>query len=132
MAEESRDNLDDAPPPARLHAAAAGQTPESGLGEAAVPSGSSSTAGGVKREASAVDTADTDGDDARQKKKKKTGPGSRGVANLTPEQLAKKRANGKCHTFSYHQTFQVSVPIFVYGSFACYSRQFVLGNTRNK
>lgn len=29
-------------------------------------------------------------------KKRKTGTGSRGVANLTPEQLAKKRANGKC------------------------------------
>lgn len=28
-------------------------------------------------------------------KKRKTGMGSRGVANLTPEQLAKKRANGK-------------------------------------
>jgi hypothetical protein len=27
-------------------------------------------------------------------KRRKTGPGSRGVANLTPEQLAKKRANG--------------------------------------
>lgn len=27
-------------------------------------------------------------------KKKKTAQGSRGVANLTPEQLAKKRANG--------------------------------------
>lgn len=27
-------------------------------------------------------------------KKRKGGPGSRGVANLTPEQLAKKRANG--------------------------------------
>lgn len=29
-------------------------------------------------------------------KKRKTVPGSRGVANLTPEQLAKKRANGMC------------------------------------
>lgn len=27
-------------------------------------------------------------------KKRRTGAGSRGVANLTPEQLAKKRANG--------------------------------------
>jgi hypothetical protein len=27
-------------------------------------------------------------------KKRRAGPGSRGVANLTPEQLAKKRANG--------------------------------------
>ena len=27
-------------------------------------------------------------------KKRRVGPGSRGVANLTPEQLAKKRANG--------------------------------------
>ena len=29
-------------------------------------------------------------------KKRKIGPGSRGVANLTPEQLEKKRANGEC------------------------------------
>lgn len=33
-------------------------------------------------------------------KKRKTGTGSRGVANLTPEQLAKKRANGKCFAAS--------------------------------
>lgn len=33
--------------------------------------------------------------DAAGRKKKKTLPGSRGVANLTPEQLAKKRQNGK-------------------------------------
>lgn len=33
-------------------------------------------------------------DDDAARKKKKTGPGSRGVANLTPEQLAKKRENG--------------------------------------
>jgi hypothetical protein len=32
---------------------------------------------------------------AAARKKKKLGPGSRGVANLTPEQLEKKRANGK-------------------------------------
>lgn len=30
-----------------------------------------------------------------ESKKRKTAPGSRGVANLTPEQLAKKRANGQ-------------------------------------
>lgn len=35
------------------------------------------------------------GPDGAAIKKRKTGPGSRGVANLTPEQLAKKRANGK-------------------------------------
>ncbi|OAQ88741.1 BZIP transcription factor [Purpureocillium lilacinum] len=34
-------------------------------------------------------------DDAGRRKKLKTGPGSRGVANLTPEQLAKKRANDR-------------------------------------
>ena len=34
------------------------------------------------------------GRDAEAHKKKKIGPGSRGVANLTPEQLAKKRENG--------------------------------------
>lgn len=31
---------------------------------------------------------------APESKKRKAAPGSRGVANLTPEQLAKKRANG--------------------------------------
>lgn len=35
---------------------------------------------------------------AEPKKKKKTGTSSRGVANLTPEQLAKKRANGTSHS----------------------------------
>lgn len=33
-------------------------------------------------------------------KKRKSAPGSRGVANLTPEQLAKKRANGMSHPVS--------------------------------
>lgn len=52
-----------------------------------------------KRDAPAVDapTPGTGGEDSSgpaRKKKKTTGPGSRGVANLTPEQLAKKRANG--------------------------------------
>ncbi|KAH9908072.1 hypothetical protein F4778DRAFT_460765 [Xylariomycetidae sp. FL2044] len=32
--------------------------------------------------------------DDQRSKKRRTGPGARGVANLTPEQLAKKRANG--------------------------------------
>lgn len=49
------------------------------------------SASGNKREASS--TPADDGGAGR--KKKKTGPGSRGVANLTPEQLAKKRANGE-------------------------------------
>ncbi|KAH7133378.1 hypothetical protein B0J13DRAFT_100451 [Dactylonectria estremocensis] len=51
---------------------------------------------GSKREA--VDDALTPGDDSASggaRKKKKMGPGSRGVANLTPEQLAKKRANDR-------------------------------------
>jgi hypothetical protein len=41
-----------------------------------------------------VDTADS-GDAAASAKKRKTSRGSRGVANLTPEQLERKRANGK-------------------------------------
>lgn len=39
------------------------------------------------------------------KKRKSAAPGSRGVANLTPEQLAKKRANGTfepCHESEFH------------------------------
>ncbi|KAF4962218.1 hypothetical protein FSARC_9696 [Fusarium sarcochroum] len=35
------------------------------------------------------------GDDSAKRRKKTGGPGSRGVANLTPEQLAKKRANAQ-------------------------------------
>lgn len=42
-------------------------------------------------------------DDAGRRKKLKAGPGSRGVANLTPEQLAKKRANGTAPS-SHHLT----------------------------
>lgn len=40
------------------------------------------------------------GNGPESKKRKSAAPGSRGVANLTPEQLAKKRANGTfkpCH-----------------------------------
>lgn len=61
----------------------------------------------MKRERAAdrVSMGADPGDDASQRstpaslngpetKKRKSAPGSRGVANLTPEQLAKKRANG--------------------------------------
>ena len=59
-----------------------------GSGSEAVQSpGAESTASNGKREA--------DGSSGQSAKKKKPGPGSRGVANLTPEQLAKKRANGE-------------------------------------
>tara|TARA_R110002003_G_scaffold388_4_gene19320 strand:+ start:2752 stop:3189 length:438 start_codon:yes stop_codon:yes gene_type:complete len=34
-------------------------------------------------------------DDGQPNKKRRTGPNSRGVANLTPEQLARKRANDR-------------------------------------
>ena len=46
-----------------------------------------------------------DDDDGRAKKKRRTIPGSRGVANLTPEQLAKKRANGECLLPSDHRAW---------------------------
>lgn len=55
---------------------------------------------GTKRDA--TDAPTPGGDDSAgggARKKKKTGPGSRGVANLTPEQLAKKRANGMYSSF---------------------------------
>lgn len=61
----------------------------------------------MKRERSSIEVnaGDPNNDDASQQstpasvngpepKKRKSAPGSRGVANLTPEQLAKKRANG--------------------------------------
>ncbi|OLN86210.1 hypothetical protein CCHL11_04200 [Colletotrichum chlorophyti] len=40
-------------------------------------------------------TSPTSQPSAETNKKRRTGPGSRGVANLTPEQLAKKRANDR-------------------------------------
>lgn len=69
-----------------------------------------SSAAGVKRERAAIEVATSppalsQSDSQRSTpaasqgpdvKKRKSAPGSRGVANLTPEQLAKKRANGMC------------------------------------
>lgn len=68
-----------------------------------------SNTGFGKRDASAAAaTASPNGDvddvgPAAKRKKKAAGPGSRGVANLTPEQLAKKRANGMsfCLCFAF-------------------------------
>lgn len=65
---------------------------ETGPDGAPSPGGESVT-GRSKREASSA--AGSPDSSAASKKLKKTGPGSRGVANLTPEQLAKKRANGE-------------------------------------
>ncbi|KAI0137341.1 BZIP transcription factor [Xylariales sp. AK1849] len=45
--------------------------------------------------ASSQPRGDNAGPDGQRTKKRRTGPGSRGVANLTPEQLAKKRANDR-------------------------------------
>lgn len=42
---------------------------------------------------------------APEPKKRKTMPGSRGVANLTPGQLAKKRANGMCRSPHIHPLY---------------------------
>jgi hypothetical protein len=47
----------------------------------------------------------------QRNKKRRTGPGSRGVANLTPEQLAKKRANGMLSR-TYHSF--MSLLLFIY------------------
>ncbi|KAI1781054.1 hypothetical protein F4818DRAFT_436245 [Hypoxylon cercidicola] len=41
------------------------------------------------------DRVEDDGHEDQRAKKRRTGPSSRGVANLTPEQLAKKRANDR-------------------------------------
>lgn len=49
----------------------------------------------LKRDADMVNPSSPATNDESAKRRKKSGPGSRGVANLTPEQLAKKRANGK-------------------------------------
>lgn len=79
------------------------------------PGGASIAGDNKKREASPEpDVGDAAAQEAARKKKK-TGPGSRGVANLTPEQLAKKRENGTyslltyicCHIFSKHGQSQV-------------------------
>lgn len=50
----------------------------------------------LKRDSDAINPSSPAGNDESAKRRKKSGPGSRGVANLTPEQLAKKRANGEC------------------------------------
>lgn len=49
---------------------------------------------GPSPSAASPDAEDPGGTQADSAKKRRTGPGSRGVANLTPAQLAKKRANG--------------------------------------
>ncbi|RFN47086.1 bzip transcription factor [Fusarium flagelliforme] len=49
----------------------------------------------LKRDSDAINPSSPAGNDESAKRRKKSGPGSRGVANLTPEQLAKKRANDR-------------------------------------
>lgn len=58
----------------------------------AMPNGAGAGASGA---ADAMETTEAE-EVENVTKKRKTGSGSRGVANLTPEQLAKKRANGEC------------------------------------
>ncbi|KAK1528344.1 BZIP transcription factor [Colletotrichum paranaense] len=68
-------------------------------------------------------------------KKRRVGPGSRGVANLTPEQLAKKRANGEHKLLSLthplipcltaHMTFSYSV-IFTFRPISSIPSKLVL------
>lgn len=55
----------------------------------------------LKRDSDAVDPSSPAAGDDSAKRRKKVGPGSRGVANLTPEQLAKKRANGKSNIYYF-------------------------------
>lgn len=63
----------------------------------AMPNGAGAGASGA---ADAMETTEAE-EVENVTKKRKTGSGSRGVANLTPEQLAKKRANGECLPYSY-------------------------------
>lgn len=65
--------------------------------EAAAPSLTAAMArpAGSSGAAEATETPDAE-EMENVTKKRKTGAGGRGVANLTPEQLAKKRANGEC------------------------------------
>lgn len=76
-------------------------TPGAGAGSVQSPApvggGGPDDGAGAKRDAETANVVGSPaaGDDGSARKKKKTGPGSRGVANLTPEQLAKKRANGE-------------------------------------
>lgn len=69
---------------------AATATPGSSVG------GGGGGGSGIKRapDNEARDDGTAMGDGTSGAKKKKIATGSRGVANLTPEQLAKKRANG--------------------------------------
>lgn len=57
-------------------------------------------AAGASGASEPMDTTETD-EIENVAKRRKTGTGSRGVANLTPEQLAKKRANGKCFCYIF-------------------------------
>lgn len=57
-------------------------------------------AGAASGTSEPMDTTETD-EIENVAKRRKTGTGSRGVANLTPEQLAKKRANGKCFCYIF-------------------------------
>lgn len=72
---------------------AATATPGSSVGGVGGGGGGGS---GIKRapDSEARDDGTAMGDGTSGAKKKKIATGSRGVANLTPEQLAKKRANG--------------------------------------
>ncbi|EEU43974.1 uncharacterized protein NECHADRAFT_74330 [Fusarium vanettenii 77-13-4] len=76
-------------------------TPGAGAGSVQSPApvggGGPDDGAGAKRDAETANVVGSPaaGDDGSARKKKKTGPGSRGVANLTPEQLAKKRANDR-------------------------------------
>ncbi|KAM5342940.1 hypothetical protein ACJ41O_013906 [Fusarium nematophilum] len=78
---------------AAVHSPAAGPA-GSGGGDDALSSMAPSPAAG-KRDVDEAVGSPMGTDDGGSRKKKKMGPGSRGVANLTPEQLAKKRANDR-------------------------------------
>jgi hypothetical protein len=67
-----------------------------GGGQAATKRGVPSDAGSPAGSGNDLADGRADGGtaDGKAPKKRRMGPGSRGVANLTPEQLEKKRANG--------------------------------------
>lgn len=64
------------------------------------------------------------GQGPESKKRKSAAPGSRGVANLTPEQLAKKRANGTfkpCHESEYICQIWTSLSRAAWQLLACFA-----------
>lgn len=77
-----------------LPSSAPGRTHSHARGLSVSQDASAASVADSPAESQAASPDDGTAPEDQRTKKRKGGPGSRGVANLTPEQLAKKRANG--------------------------------------